>query len=186
MQVKVGDLGLAAKLDFEGERKRTVCGTPNYIAPEVLDSKVGHSYEVDVWSFGVILYAMLCGRPPFETPDIKKTYKRISANEWDFPDNIELSDASKSLIKLILVKNPAERPTVDEILDHDFFQKRKIPKLLNPSTLALPPNQKYLMNYTQSIVAPPSKKKKIACNFEGPAVWVTKWVDYSEKYGLAY
>jgi hypothetical protein len=42
------------------------------------------------------------------------------------------------------------------------------------------------MNYASSIVAPPSKKKKIACNFEGPAVWVTKWVDYSEKYGLAY
>jgi len=71
MQVKVGDLGLAAKLDFEGEKRRTVCGTPNYIAPEVLDSTTGHSYEVDVWSFGVILYALIIGRPPFETPDVK-------------------------------------------------------------------------------------------------------------------
>ena len=58
MQVKLGDFGLATKLDFEGERKRTVCGTPNYIAPEIIDSSSssgGHSYEVDVWSFGVIL-----------------------------------------------------------------------------------------------------------------------------------
>jgi len=121
MQIKVGDLGLAAKLDFEGERKRTVCGTPNYIAPEVLDSKVGHSYEVDVWSFGVILYAMLCGKPPFETPDINKTYKRISANDWIFPSNLELSEASKEIISKILVTDPKTRPSVDEILDFDFF-----------------------------------------------------------------
>ena len=67
MEVKVGDLGLAAKLNFEDEKKRTVCGTPNYIAPEVIDQKHGHSYPVDVWATGVIFYAMLCGKPPFET-----------------------------------------------------------------------------------------------------------------------
>lgn len=80
MQIKVGDFGLAAKLDFEGERKRTVCGTPNYIAPEVLDNKNGHSFQVDLWSFGVIFYAMLIGKPPFETSDVKTTYKRIKSN----------------------------------------------------------------------------------------------------------
>lgn len=55
MELKLGDFGLATKLEFEGEKKRTICGTPNYIAPEVLDGKVGHSYEVDVWSLGVIM-----------------------------------------------------------------------------------------------------------------------------------
>lgn len=121
MQVKVGDFGLAAKLSFEGERKRTVCGTPNYIAPEVLDTKVGHSYEVDVWSFGVIMYAMLVGKPPFETTEINKTYKRISSNDWSFPSNVELSETSKDLITKILRTDPARRPVIDEILDHDFF-----------------------------------------------------------------
>lgn len=80
MEIKVGDFGLAAKIEFEGERKRTICGTPNYIAPEVLENKNGHSYEVDIWSFGVILYTMLIGKPPFETSDVKTTYKRIKAN----------------------------------------------------------------------------------------------------------
>ena len=56
MEIKLGDFGLATKLEFEGEKKRTICGTPNYIAPEILDGKVGHSYEVDIWSIGVILY----------------------------------------------------------------------------------------------------------------------------------
>ena len=65
MEIKIGDFGLATKLEFDGERKRTICGTPNYIAPEILEAKQGHSYEVDIWSLGVVLYTMLIGRPPF-------------------------------------------------------------------------------------------------------------------------
>lgn len=109
----MGDLGLAAKLDFEGERRRTVCGTPNYIAPEVLDSTTGHSYEVDIWSFGVIVYAMILGRPPFETPDVKQTYKKIRENNYAFPDNIAISETAKDLISKILVSDPLKRPTID-------------------------------------------------------------------------
>ena len=66
MNLKVGDLGLAAKLHFNDERKRTMCGTPNYIAPEILTGGDGHSYEVDIWSSGVICYSMMIGHPPFE------------------------------------------------------------------------------------------------------------------------
>jgi polo-like kinase 1 len=69
MEIKVGDFGLASKLEFDGERKRTICGTPNYIAPEILENKNGHSYEVDIWSMGVILYIMLIGKPPFEATE---------------------------------------------------------------------------------------------------------------------
>ena len=53
------------------ERRMTVCGTPNYIAPEVLKHETGHSFEVDVWALGIIMYALLIGKPPFETNDIK-------------------------------------------------------------------------------------------------------------------
>ena len=48
MEIKIGDFGLATKIEFEGEKKKTVCGTPNYIAPEILEAN-GHSYEVDIW-----------------------------------------------------------------------------------------------------------------------------------------
>jgi polo-like kinase 1 len=124
MQIKVGDFGLATKLEFEGERKRTVCGTPNYIAPEIIDnsgSSQGHSYEVDVWSFGVIIYTLLIGRPPFETSDVKATYKRIRSVDYSFPESTPLTDQAKSLIKGILVADPMKRLKIDEILEHPFF-----------------------------------------------------------------
>jgi len=62
MRIKIGDFGLASRLDFEGEKKRTICGTPNYIAPEILESSKGHSYEVDIWSLGVIIYTLSIGK----------------------------------------------------------------------------------------------------------------------------
>jgi polo-like kinase 1 len=148
MEVKVGDLGLATKLEFDGEKKRTICGTPNYIAPEILDGKVGHSYEVDVWSLGVIIYTMLVGKPPFETPDVKTTYKKIRMNSYSFPEHVPLSDAAKSLITKILNLDPSRRPSLEEILDHPFINHGgTIPKLLPVSTIACPPSASYIKQY---------------------------------------
>jgi polo-like kinase 1 len=130
MEVKVGDFGLAAKIDFDGERKRTICGTPNYIAPEVLEGKTGHSYEVDVWSLGVIIYTLIIGKPPFETTDVKTTYDRIKKNSYSFPDHVAISDAARELITRILSKDPSRRPVLDEILNHDFLSQGSIPKTL--------------------------------------------------------
>ena len=76
MNIKVGDFGLAALIESPGERKKTICGTPNYIAPEVLfDTANGHSFEVDTWSIGVILYTFVVGRPPFQTKNVKEVYQ---------------------------------------------------------------------------------------------------------------
>lgn len=151
MEIKIGDFGLATKLEFDGEKKRTICGTPNYIAPEVLDGKVGHSYEVDIWSLGVVAYTLLVGKPPFETSDVKTTYRRIRMNAYSFPENIAISEAGKNLVTRILVTDPAKRPNLNEILAHEFFhQGNSIPKLLPPSTLACPPSASYLRQFLPS------------------------------------
>jgi len=148
MELKVGDFGLATKLEFEGERKRTVCGTPNYIAPEILDGKTGHSYEVDIWSLGVIIYTLIIGKPPFETQDVKTTYKRIKMNSYTFPERAVISDAAKSLITEILNTDPLKRPSLDGILASDFFNLGvSIPKLLPTSTLACPPSLSYIRQF---------------------------------------
>ena len=75
INVKVGNFGLAALIENPGERKKTICRTPNYIAPEVLFETAGHSFEVDTWPIGVILYTFIIGRPPFQTKDVKEVYQ---------------------------------------------------------------------------------------------------------------
>jgi len=159
MEIKIGDFGLATKLEFDGERKRTICGTPNYIAPEVLDGKTGHSYEVDIWAIGVILYTLLVGKPPFETSDVKTTYRRIRMLAYTFPENVPISEAAKSLISRILVADPSKRPSIDDIQAHPFFhQGNIIPKLLPSSTLACPPSASYMKQFMQH-ASPPSPRR---------------------------
>ena len=148
MEIKVGDFGLATKLEFDGERKRTVCGTPNYIAPEILEGKTGHSYEVDVWSLGVIMYTLIIGKPPFETNNVKETYKRIKMGNYSFPENAVISEPAKDLIQSILVLDPHKRPKLEEILNHDFFNIGiNIPKTMQQSTLACPPSLSYIRQF---------------------------------------
>ena len=131
MEIKLGDFGLATKLDFDGEKKRTICGTPNYIAPEVLEGKAGHSYEVDVWSLGVIIYTLIIGKPPFETSDVKATYKKIRMNAYSFPEHVAISESARDIISKILIGDPTQRPTLDEMLAHPFLNHGgSIPKTL--------------------------------------------------------
>ena len=152
MELKIGDFGLATKLEFEGDRRRTICGTPNYIAPEILDGKQGHSYEVDIWSFGVILYTLIIGKPPFETSDVKTTYRRIKMNAYSFPEHVIISEHAKDIITKILNLDPAKRPTLDDLYDHPFFRNgASVPKLLPASTLACPPSASYVKQFTQNL-----------------------------------
>ena len=151
LELKLGDFGLAAKLDYDGQRRRTVCGTPNYIAPEILEKKNGHSYEVDIWSLGVVAYTMLFGKPPFETSDVKQTYKRIKMNSYTFPENIKVDPSAKRLISSILNLDPSKRPSLDAIVEHDFFKiYHSVPVVMPLSTLACPPSQAYIAQFTKN------------------------------------
>jgi serine/threonine protein kinase len=135
MNLKVGDFGLAALVRFPGERKKTICGTPNYIAPEILFGKDnGHSFEVDVWSIGVILYTSLIGKPPFQTKDVKEIYKKIKENAYDFPEGVAISHEATDLIQAILNTDPAERPPLTDILQYPFFSSQfPFPRAIPPS-----------------------------------------------------
>jgi len=91
---------------------------------------------------------MLVGKPPFETPDVKTTYKKIRMNSYSFPEHVPLSDAAKSLITKILNLDPSRRPTLDEILEHPFINHGgTIPKLLPVSTIACPPSASYIKQF---------------------------------------
>ncbi|XP_060561432.1 serine/threonine-protein kinase PLK1-like [Ruditapes philippinarum] len=256
MDIKVGDFGLATRVDYNGERKRTLCGTPNYIAPEVLGKK-GHSFEVDVWSLGCILFTLLVGKPPFETSNLKDTYTRIKKNEYHIPSRV--SPCARNLIQKLLKADPTERPNMDNILEDEFFTSGYLPSRLPTSCLTMAPRFDTLaksesmhrkplleLNGTEKttaqtiesrakdqkrpmtqdgllaergggdvgqkrdegepadfylgdllaqlsavVAAKPSERINI-CEDEAedpasiPIYWVSKWVDYSDKYGLGY
>uniref|UniRef100_A0A667WYW6 Serine/threonine-protein kinase PLK n=1 Tax=Myripristis murdjan TaxID=586833 RepID=A0A667WYW6_9TELE len=130
MELKVGDFGLAAKLEPAGNRRKTICGTPNYLSPEVLN-KQGHGCESDIWALGCVMYTMLLGRPPFETTNLKETYRCIREARYSLPSS--LSPQAKQLIANLLAKTPEDRPHLDHILRHDFFTQGFSPERLPPS-----------------------------------------------------
>ncbi|KAE9353754.1 putative serine/threonine-protein kinase [Phytophthora rubi] len=156
MRLKIGDFGLATRLDSPEDRKLTMCGTPNYIAPEILSGQRGdgHSFEVDIWSTGVVMYTLLVGRPPFETDDVKATYKRIRANQYDFPETAHVSRSAQSLVRGILRSDPGSRPSLDQILKHPFLAEEFVPTTLPRTALLVTPpackNQSFASRHSDS------------------------------------
>ena len=141
MQLKIGDFGIAVKLLFEGEKKSSLCGTLNYIAPEIIEAKEGYSYEIDIWSIGVIIYGLLFGKLPFNGEDEEETHYNILNGHFELYDDRFASSAAKDLIRNLLVIDPTKRLTLDEILKHEFLCGYNIPKLLPASTLVGPPTE---------------------------------------------
>lgn len=122
--IKLGDFGLSAFI-IGNQKKRTFCGTPNYLAPEIiLDNEIGHSFEVDIWSFGIILYTLLVGSPPFQKSKVKEIYETIKKVDYSFPSDYRYSRYSKELIRTILNRDPVQRPSIKDILNHNFFKKK--------------------------------------------------------------
>jgi len=126
--IKIADFGLSK--DFGQEQLQTSCGTPDYVAPEVL---LGEPYDmaVDVWSIGVISYVLLCGFPPFYGDSQKELFENIMNGRFDFPDPewSEVSDLAKGFIKKILVVDPEKRATAEQCLEDpwlkDFVSNKK-------------------------------------------------------------
>uniref|UniRef100_A0A4W4FG27 Serine/threonine-protein kinase PLK n=1 Tax=Electrophorus electricus TaxID=8005 RepID=A0A4W4FG27_ELEEL len=253
MELKVGDFGLAAKMEPVSNRRKTICGTPNYLSPEVLN-KQGHGWESDVWALGCVMYTMLLGKPPFETNNLKETYRCIREARYALPATISLP--ARQLIVNMLARSPSERPRLDDISRHDFLTQGFVPETLPASCCLSAPDfhisspaksffrkaaaalfggkrdkAKYYENLSKSpkeeediyklrhdlrmttinqqllsqpavvrhrslalalthraindLHVPAAEKLPQASGY-GSLRWVTKWVDYSNKYGFGY
>ncbi|XP_032802654.2 serine/threonine-protein kinase PLK3-like isoform X1 [Petromyzon marinus] len=136
MEVKIGDLGLATTLEPPEMRKRTVCGTPNYLAPEVLNKR-GHGPEADIWSLGCAVFTMLAGRPPFSTSDLANTYACIRSGRFNFPPS--LSHAARDLLTSALTPDPDLRASLLDLQSHPFLMQGFVPDRLPTSSHLSPP-----------------------------------------------
>ncbi|XP_002511480.3 serine/threonine-protein kinase AtPK2/AtPK19-like [Ricinus communis] len=128
--VMLTDFGLAKEID-ESSRSNSMCGTTEYMAPEILQSK-GHNKDADWWSIGILLYEMLTGQPPFEHKDRKKLQERIIKEKIKLPSF--LSSEAHSLLKGLLQKEPSRRlgsgPSGgDEVKSHKWFRSINWKKL---------------------------------------------------------
>eukprot|EP00698_Gefionella_okellyi_P018301 TRINITY_DN546_c0_g1_i5.p1 TRINITY_DN546_c0_g1~~TRINITY_DN546_c0_g1_i5.p1 ORF type:complete len:202 (-),score=16.18 TRINITY_DN546_c0_g1_i5:707-1312(-) len=123
--LKIADFGLSKLMDQEEEsqdqRLRTPCGTPLYMAPEVLRRK-GYDHTVDLWSLGVMLYKMLCGYPPFREENEAQLFDKILNGDYDFPvaEWSQISASAKDLIGRLLVVTPSKRYSCSEVLNHPW------------------------------------------------------------------
>jgi polo-like kinase 1 len=97
---------------------------------------------------------MVIGKPPFETNDVKTTYKKIKMNAYQFPESIQISDSVKNLITKILVLDPTKRPSLKDILDHPFMSNHEItvPPLMPPYTLACPLSKKFFESINSQFI----------------------------------
>merc|ERR1719476_448712 len=121
--VKLTDFGLSKEGIRDNYSAKSMCGTPEYLAPEILN-KVGHGKAVDWYSLGALVYEMLTGLPPYYTKDRTKLFERIRAGDLSYPAYV--SPAAKGMLESLLQPDPSRRlgsgpGDGDEVKAHDFF-----------------------------------------------------------------
>jgi len=124
-EVKIADFGLSKIIDKD-KMMQTACGTPGYVAPEVLNAE-GYDKEVDMWSIGVITYILLCGFPPFYSESVPEVFEQIMKAEFDYPEEYweDISEEAKDFINNLLVVDVTKRMTAGQSLAHPWLRRRE-------------------------------------------------------------
>ncbi|PWN29491.1 Pkinase-domain-containing protein [Jaminaea rosea] len=128
--VKVADFGMAALQPVE-RMLETSCGSPHYASPEIVSGKSYKGSASDIWSCGIILFALLCGRLPFDDPNITRLLHKVRDGRFDMPDALE--PAAKDLIWRMLEVDPEKRYKMSDIIRHPWFTNNGAESSVNPS-----------------------------------------------------
>lgn len=213
MTVKIGDFGLSI-LFADSRNHPGICGTPNYISPEVV-SGIGHSIESEIWSIGCVVYALLCGKPPFDSDSVSTTYRLIRTNDFHIP--AELSLAAQQFLRQILDSNPRDRGNLgpvthpESLLGHPFMTEGYTPLHLPASAVTEPPHWGGEVSRVDTValcedqeleVKFPDQVRRSIRQFltrdddsvRGSSkmrridlpVFISKWADYSNSFGFLF
>ncbi|KAI9481141.1 MAG: kinase-like domain-containing protein [Benjaminiella poitrasii] len=134
--IKIADFGMAS-LQPLGSMLETSCGSPHYASPEIVAGMPYNGSACDIWSCGVILYALLTGHLPFDDENIRQLLKKVKSGKYVMPNNISCS--AQDLIRRILVVDPSKRLNMQQIMSHPWFRETEP---MNMSTLPVPPTEK--------------------------------------------
>ncbi|KAJ3112433.1 hypothetical protein HK100_002341 [Physocladia obscura] len=162
LTVKVADFGMAS-MQVSGKMLETSCGSPHYASPEIIKGEKYNGALADVWSCGVILYALLTGNLPFDDENIRKLLSKVKAGTFKIPDYI--SGDAKDLIRKMLVVDPSERINMSQVFEHPWF------RMQNPKN---PESHAYLSHDLTNPVEPqsnellPQKFKPLIAGFNDP------------------
>lgn len=118
------DFGSCKIIEERNELESSFVGSPDYMPPEIINGE-GHNFMADWWSFGIIIYELLYGVPPFHDHKIERCFDLITTSKIRFPSKIKLTPATKDIISLLLKKNPNERlgkGGLEQVINHPFFQ----------------------------------------------------------------
>lgn len=156
--IKIIDFGLSKNI-LLCKKAFSLCGTPEYISPEVLLGK-GYSILSDYWSLGVLIYELLIGIPPFYNQDISRMYELILFSEVSFPSNLTISKEAKDLIKALLVKDASKRlgSNMNDFKNNVFFKGLNFIEVMNKTIKPkfIPSNNKFvdidLHNFDEEII----------------------------------
>jgi serine/threonine protein kinase len=122
--IKLADFGLAVRVDENEKSLMDKCGTPSYVAPEIL-AGTGYGLQVDIWSLGVCFYMLMCGYAPFIGESDEQIFEAVKCGELKFADLdwAHVSAEARHLVQRMLDRNPQSRITAPDILKHDWFAK---------------------------------------------------------------
>ncbi|OMJ80752.1 hypothetical protein SteCoe_18910 [Stentor coeruleus] len=149
--VKIADFGLAVKLENSTEERNTLCGTPNYISPEIINRQP-YGLASDMWSLGCIIFACLNGSLPFQSTSIKDTYLKANDLKYSLPK--QFSAEARDLISKLLTWDSVQRLSIIQVRDHPFFSSIYG---LNVSNMRLSPisrNEITYADYSEKMVSP--------------------------------
>ncbi|XP_024869825.1 phosphorylase kinase gamma isoform X1 [Temnothorax americanus] len=155
LNVKITDFGFARVLK-PGEKLEDLCGTPGYLAPEVLkcnmfDNSEGYGFEVDIWACGVIMFTLLVGCPPFWHRKQMVMLRNIMEGNYSFtsPEWADITEAPKDLIRKLLVVDPKRRISIKDALEHSFFHTVLWDQDIAPLKRSLSSNSRRLSRISQ-------------------------------------
>lgn len=123
-QIKIADFGFSKKLRNKGQINKTICGTPLYMAPQVVQ-KTKYNYKADTWSIGVILFELLNGLTPFHSKNRNEFEGKVASSIYNFKDSVKPNLTLESILFLsqCLQHNEVERKCVSELIQHPYIVK---------------------------------------------------------------